>query len=323
MSHILTTTGAIFVLIAVGFVAVRRAVLTGDHIELLGHLVLRFALPALIFQAVAGQRPADVLIAGYMGGYLAGTLALLGLALAWSRLVLRQPLVAGVFNGFGMSFANSGFIGYPLLLMVMPAVASTVLALNMLVENLVLIPLALALAEYANGGAVRGWRLAGMILHRLARNPIMIAAVCGLALALLGIGVPAVLARPIELTAAASAPLSLLFIGGTLARTPIGALGGPVLVLAFGKLVLHPLFVGAGFWLALHLGLGLGGDDVVRGGILIAATPVMTIYPILAQRYGQHETAALAMFVMTILSFVTLNIALLAIDALLPGTGFS
>jgi predicted permease len=42
----------------------------------------------------------------------------------------------------------------------------------------------------------------------------------------------------------------------------------------------------------------------------MAATPAMSVYPILAQRYGDGQTAALSMLLMTLLSFVTLTVTL-------------
>ncbi len=46
-----------------------------------------------------------------------------------------------------MSASNSGFIGYPVAAMVLGSPAAMFLALNMLIENLLIIPLALTLAE--------------------------------------------------------------------------------------------------------------------------------------------------------------------------------
>ena len=70
-----------------------------------------------------------------------------------------------------MSCANSGFMGYPILLIAMPAVADSALALNMIVENLVMIPLILVLAERGRSG---GTGLFGP-LRRAATNPIVLA----------------------------------------------------------------------------------------------------------------------------------------------------
>jgi hypothetical protein len=49
----------------------------------------------------------------------------------------------------------------------------------------------------------------------------------------------------------------------------------------------------------------------------MAALPAMSVYPILAQRYGQQRIAALAMLVMTGLSFFSIS-AVLGLLKVLP-----
>jgi hypothetical protein len=39
--------------------------------------------------------------------------------------------MASIFQSMGMSCSNSGYVGYPILLVAMPAIASTALALHM------------------------------------------------------------------------------------------------------------------------------------------------------------------------------------------------
>jgi hypothetical protein len=52
---------------------------------------------------------------------------------------------------------------------------------------------------------------------------------------------------------------------------------------------------------------------LVPAGILMTAMPAMGIYPILAARYGEGRTAAVAMLAMTALSFVSVNALLLTL----------
>lgn len=77
-----------------------------------------------------------------------------------------------------------------------------------------------------------------------------------------------------------------------------------------GKLLLHPLLVGL-FLLAPPLvGWPPVKHDLVIAGVLMASVPAMGIYPILAQRYGVGQVAAVAMLAMTVLSFFTISAAL-------------
>lgn len=310
MLDILSITGVIFVLIGVGFVSVRTAVFSHDEMGTLGKFVVSFALPALIFRAVSSRPIGEIVNVGYLVAMLGGSVAVFALGYLWSRRVAGVSPLASTFRAMGMSCANSGFVGYPVLLMALPSVASTALALNMIVENLVMIPLVLAMAERARGGSVTGGRLAVKIAWRLARNPIVIALALGIAVSVSGLPMPVVIARPVDVLATASAALSLAVIGGTLAALPLRSMGGSVIPVVVGKLLLHPLAVALGLIAMSSFGSGVGDDRLAAAAVIMAAMPAMGIYPILAQRYGEERMAALAMFAMTTLSFFTISAAL-------------
>lgn len=310
MLEILSITGVIFVVMGAGFLSVRAGVFSPDDIKAMGKFVINLALPALILRAVSSRPLGEIANLGYLGAVLLGSLTVFTLGYLWLRRVSGETAAASTFGAMGMSCANTGFIGYPVLLMVLPEVASVALALNMIVENLVMIPLVLLMAEYARGGDIAGAKLLRQIAFRLLRNPIVIALLLGLAISISGIAVPDVIARPVDMFAAASAAVSLTVIGGTLASLRITAVSAPVMAVVAGKLVLHPLAIALGLGLMATVGLGVGTADLAAAAIIIAATPAMAIYPILAQRYGQEQDASLAMLLMTVLSFITISAVL-------------
>ena len=112
-----------------------------------------------------------------------------------------------------MACANSGFVGYPLLILALPAVAQTALALNMLVENLIIIPLILILAEYASSKKSRN--LLVIILRRLVSNPLVIAILISLLVILTDIEIPDFVTNIIYFIAQSGALVCLFVIGGT------------------------------------------------------------------------------------------------------------
>ena len=67
-----------------------------------------------------------------------------------------------------------------------------------------------------------------------------------------------------------------------------------------------------GLLLMAALGQRVSDPLLASAAVILAATPAMAIYPILAQRYGDDRNASLAMLVMTALSFLTIS-AMLAI----------
>lgn len=319
MLDVMSITGVVFLVIAVGYGAVRFALFSADDMRTFGKFVVNFALPALIFRAVSGQAVGEILNIGALGAYFAGSVAMFAGGYAWSRRVSELPPSAATFQAMGMSCSNSGYFGYPIVLMAIPSIASTTLALCMVVENLVMIPLVLIMAERAQGGAARGWALAGPIAGRLARNPIVIAMLVGLAVSLLGLRVPAIIAGPVNLLAQSSVALSLVVIGGTLSGLTFRILDLGWLPVVIGKLLIHPLVVALGLMAAAAAGFAVTDPRLAHAVILFAAMPTMGIYPILAQRYGQQNAAALVMLVMTGLSFFSISTVLWLLDAVPKG----
>lgn len=315
MFETFSITGTVFALIGLGYLAARLRMLGPEGVHALGAYVVNLALPALIFRVLTERDLSAIVSPGYLFGYAGGSLATLVFGYLWSRRAQRRSAAESTFRAMGMSCPNSGFIGYPILLMTMPALAGPVLALSMIAENLLLLPLVLALAESARAGRA-SLRAFAAILARLARNPILIAILAGLAASLSDVSVPAIAERTIGLLAGSSAAVSLVAIGSTLAVLPApGRSASGIATVVAGKLLLHPLAVGLAFLAAPAFGFSVT-PDLFRAGILIAAMPAMGIYPILAGQYGQGRTAAVAMFAMTVLSFVSVNALLAFVDRL-------
>ncbi len=306
MLDVLTVTGTIFIVIGVGYAAVTVGVFARSGLRVLGNYVVKFALPALIFKSVSARHIGDLLNAGYLGAYAFGTLTVLALGYAGSRFIARQTKIASTFAAMGMCCPNSGFVGYPILLMVVPAIATDALALSMLVENVILIPLLLTLAARASG-TQRGWALLTETFRRLMSSPVVLAILAGIAVSISGITLPEVVTTPIGLIASSSAAVSLLVVGGTVAGLSLRAIGARTVTVVVGKIFLLPAAVWVGLALMAALGVGVGSNDMALAAAIIAATPAMSIYPILAQQYGQEDDAALALLLQTIVSFFTIS----------------
>lgn len=311
MIDVLSITGVIFILIAVGYLIVRKGIFTSAEMRTLGKFVVNLALPALVFQAVSSRDLTEIANTAYIGALIIGSLAVYGLGYFSARRISKASPQAAVFQGMGMSCANSGFVGYPVLLMALPDVATTALALNMVVENVLMLPLILIMAEKAHSaGTASGTGLAKQIGRRLISNPILIGLILGIVVSLSGLHLPFLAKRPIELFAASSAALSLVAIGGTLASLSLSRINPSVLFVVIGKLVLHPLLVAAGLGIMAIFGFSVGDSRLGAAVIIMSTMPVMSIYPILAQRFGEEENATIALFGMTVVSFITITAAL-------------
>ncbi len=306
MDHVLSITGTIFLIISVGYICFATAVFDKGALAPLGQFVVVIALPALIFRTFSTQDLEDLANPGYLGGYLIGSLLMLCVGYILAGLASPENGVHRTFDAAGMACANSGLVGYPILLLAMPAIAPTALGMNMLTENLIIIPLVIILADITSGRA-SGLPARGAILVRLLKNPLILAMLASLFLVLTGLTLPEPMSRAIDILASSSVAISLFVIGGMIAGVSIKKIGTRVLMIVAGKLIGHPFAVGLGLYVMSLVGFGLDDPALRKAAIIMAATPAMSIYPLLAQRYGDAETAATAILLMTVLSFFTIS----------------
>ncbi|WP_341795313.1 AEC family transporter, partial [Ectopseudomonas toyotomiensis] len=308
-------TAPIFILIGLGFLSARIALVNRDQVRGMGTFVIYFALPSLVFKALAERSLSEVLNGPYLAAYAMASLSLFGIGLLLARRWRGQGLSSSAILAMGMAVPNSGFVGYPIAVMVIGPTAALAMALGMLVENLLMIPLALAIAEAGRQDG-QGWTVVRETALRLLRNPLIIAIVLGLGMSLLELRLPVVPARVIDMLAAASAPVALFVIGATLNGMKIGGIAADLAQTSIGKLILHPLLMFAA------LSLVPGVDPMLMvAGVLFASAPMLSVFPILGQRFGLEERCAAALVGCTVLAFFSISalLALLRWQGLLPG----
>ena len=306
MFDILGITGPIYIAIFLGFASVRWGLFSAQDMRAFGKFVLNLALPAMLFNALAQRPVAEILSAGYTLAYLAGSLLVVAAGWYGYRHVARLPQADSAVRVMGMACSNSGFVGFPILLLTVPPVAGVALALNMLIENALIIPLVLALAE--RGPAGHWLQVLGQSFRRLVRNPLVIGLAAGLLVSVSGWAMPPPLARTINLFAMASGGLSLFVIGGALVGLPMRGMARQVAPVVAGKLLLFPLAVFLATQTLPLLGVPALDPSLQQAAILMAAMPMMGIYPILSMQYGLQGLAASALLVATVGSFFTLNL---------------
>ncbi|MBK9133528.1 MAG: AEC family transporter [Betaproteobacteria bacterium] len=303
MTDVLSITAPIYLLIGLGYVAGRARLFAAAELRVLGRFVLMFSMPALLFDAVSRRRLAEVLDPVYMTAYAVASVTLLLGGLAWARWRRGAPMSLAALQGLGMCSSNSGYVGYPVLQQLLGPAAGSVLALTVLVENLVVIPLGIALADAGGHGSVR--RALVQAFANLWRNPLVVAIVAGLVFALFGLELPGPVQRTVSILAAAAAPVALFVIGGTLVGLQLEGVRGDLVRVVLGKLVLHPLAVLGMLWLLPPLPAHLH-----LGAVVLAAMPMMGIYPVLAQKHHHERFCAAALLAATVASFFTLSAGL-------------
>ncbi len=308
MLDVLAITLPIFIVIAVGFFAARFGGMSSGDVRAIGAFVLRFALPALIFKALSQTPFAQIVNVPYLVIYTSCSLAVFAAMFFLARTLRPGETSAQAIQALGSSCSNSGFVGYPIAALVVGSSASLGLALNMATENVVIIPLALALAEVGRHQGGSALALAARLLGRLVLNPLIIAIALGLVASLIGVKLPSPLERAINMLAAASGAAALFAVGGGLVGLKVAGVLSDVARVVSGKLILLPLAVLA----AQHAAPSLD-PNLSKAMLIFASAPMLSIYPLLARQYDHEDVGAAALLVATALSFFTISALLAAL----------
>lgn len=295
----------VFLLIGVGWIMIRTGVIPRQGLSIIAAFALNVALPALIFQALATRPAAEVLNLPYLAAYGGASLVLFAAVFAFARLALGRGASFSAAWALGMSVSNTGFVGYPVTLLVLGSPAAVAMALNMMVENIVMLPLAIAIMEGAAGEDRRLGTVLRNTAARLVRQPILIAIVFGCIFSFGGIGLPMPLARAVDMLAGGAAAVALFYVGGMLVGLNVRGNVGNATGVVIGKLILHPILV----FLAVMLVPGIS-EEMRLAAVIYAAVPMISIYPLLAERYGHGAMATAALMTATLASFATLAIVL-------------
>jgi predicted permease len=304
--QILAVTGPIYLLIAAGYLAVRSKLFAAAELRTLGRFAFMFCITALLFDALSTRPIAQVLDVHYLLAYALGSLTLLFGGYAWARWRSGAGQALASLQGMGMSSSNSGYIGYPIVLQALGPVAGVALALTLLVESLVVMSLAMAMAD-AKPGQNRA-ALARAALRGMAGNPLVLAIAAGTVFSVMGWQLPEVAARAVKLLAGASAPVGLFVVGGSLVGLQLVGVRADLARVAVGKLLLHPLAVAGLLWLWPP-----ADPALVAPAVLLAAMPMLGIYTVLAQKHGEQGFCAAALLVTTVSSFFTVSALLWAL----------
>lgn len=301
MLAILAITTPIYLLIATGFVSLKTGYIAREVPKALGTFVLRICMPVMIAGAV--NRPgAAALNWHFMAVYGGASLLLLLSAIVVMHKLRGNGIAASAMYALGMANSNSGFMGYPIAALIIGDAAFDILAWSMIVENMLVIPLALAVADAGAYPEERFHRAFFKAIKGLYKNPIFVGLAIGLVVRFSGLPIPEVIQKVIGYISATAPVVALFVVGGTVANFPIRTISVETGMIALGKLMVHPALVLAGMWL-----FPMGDPVYMLGAALFASVPMLSVYPIFGQRYGIESITATTLVVTTTLSFFTVS----------------
>ena len=294
----------VFLLIALGWLAGRRNWISDGGVKDLSNLVFLLLIPSLLFRTMSSVR-FEQLDLRPIAAYFPAALLLLALSIAWRGFSRRSVVMAlaGTFSNMVMIGITLVELAYGKAGLVTLLTLVSVHALILLTVGSVVLELTVAREARQDGGrqvhlAQTAWSaVKGALIH-----PIPLPILCGLLYAQTGWGLPMVVDKPLQLLGSAFGPISLVLVGVTLAKTPLGHhLREAALIVASKNLVL-PVMVGLSAWAMGITGLPLT-VLVVAGALPIGANVFL-----FAQRYevAQDLTTA-SMGLSTVVALFTLS----------------
>jgi malonate transporter and related proteins len=295
----------VFGLVACGYLAGRFHIVTQASSHALNQFVYAFALPAMLFVAVYRGSLDEILSGYFLLAVIAATVgtALIGFFL--SHLQGATP-AENTMRALNASFANTGYLGIPLVTVAYGERAALPAALATVATNIVSFALAIVCLELFVNPQPGGVRRA---LTGVVRSPLIWPIALAVVAVSLEVKIPLPAERFATLLAAAAGPCALFAIGLFVSQLSIRAGAAASWQSTVLKLVLHPVLMAMlAFWI-------LPVDPFwAKIAVICAALPLGATAFVLAQRYrlleAETSTGAVISTAASVLT-VSLVIALL------------
>lgn len=300
MLQFFLASSPIFAVVALGFAAARLRLVAPQGFSAFAAYAFNLALPALMTSMLGRQPLGRAFEPRYVLALLAAGLAVFTAVALLTATLGRAGLAVAGSHAQAATGGNQAFLGVPLMLAVVGERATGPIAMVVLVEAGLLMPLGLACMGlgHPRAGASRG--LAPVLFRATLLNPIVLGVAVGAALGLTGLSLPAPVDRLLTFLGASAGPVALFALGGTLAAQRLGEGWRPVLGLVVAKLVVYPALA----WVLLRAA-GLG-PDWVAAGTLVAGLPTAAYAFVFAQRFeAAPARVSAAILVSTLLGVVT------------------
>ena len=276
----------VFIVIGFGYVMVWRGYFSESAVDGLMKFAQGFAIPCLLFMAIATLDLGQNFDLALLGSFYAGALAGFTVGLLGARFLFHRAWEDSVAIGFCGLFSNALLLGLP--------ITERAFGSNALEANYAIIAIhapfcygiGITAMEIARSRGSNARQIVGAVLGATFRNALIIGIILGFAVNLTGLPLPHVLTDALDLIIRAALPAALFGLGGVLYRyRPEGDLRTIFFIVAV-SLILHPVTV---WTLASVTELD---RDALRSAVLPSAmAPGINAY-LFANMYGKAKRVA-------------------------------
>lgn len=295
----------VFALILVGWLARKLKILGETALTELNRFVVYLALPALLFDIIANAMWADLAQPAFISAFSIGMMVVFFLTL-FVQLRRTRHLADAAIDALNAGYANTGFIGFPLVIVFLghEALAPTLIATILTVS--VLFGIGIIIIETGLQGEVKRRIIFTRVAKSLIKNPLLVSLAIAICIPLSGLTVPDSINVFLKLLGGAASPCALIALGLFLAGQSDKRTNNDnftVTLLVVLKLLIQPALT---WWFAtkvFHL-----SPLLVHTAVLLAALPTGTGPFMLAEFYRREaSTTSKCVLVSTVLSMFTLS----------------
>lgn len=301
MIDVILKISTIFVMIFIGYIAVKLKFVPSKAQEELVKLILNINIPCMLLCSITGNEISSdslmttVKMFGYSGIYF--IVAALGSILLTKLFRIKTENDIGVYQMIFTSI-NTGFIGFPVTKALFGDAALYFMVLHNIVLNICLYSIC---TLQLNGTGLKKGMLSKTMKSMI--NPCIISAVIGILLLFMGIHIPGYIDGIIAPIGDATIPLAMIIVGLQLAEGKIADCfkNKKLILFCIVVMLLRPLAV-------LCIVSMLPIEEVLKTVLVLGSAfpPVTTISALAANEGRNYKLAADATIITTLMAAITL-----------------
>ncbi len=286
MSALLDVIIPVFLIIGFGYCAVWTKLFSEETIDGLMKFTQNFAIPVLLFDAIAKVDLFNVLdLSLFLSFYLGATAGFL-IGFLGSRYIFGRPIEDSVAIGFCCLFSNTVMLGLPI---TERAYGTDALQYNFAIVSIhapFCYFLGITVMELVKSSEKSIKKNVFVILKAMFSNALVVGIVLGFIVNILGLSIADTIQASIDMITAVALPAALFGMGGILYQYRPEGDAGPILMVCAVSLIIHPLIV----WLT---GSKFNLNDAqMRSAVITAAmAPGINTY-VFANMYGRARRVA-------------------------------
>ena len=306
MSVILITVASVLLVIMTGYALSRFLMTDPSFWQGVSKLCYWVLFPIMLVKVLAGADFTGAWVGDLVMLLWGALLLMVVFSLLSGRILgLSGPSTSSILQG---NLRHNTFVGIAIMgdMLGVRGIELAALATGILVPTVNVLCVVIMMRLNASDMGKGEQTMKRLIVKELARNPLIIAVVLGIAINLSGLSIPALIAQTMDLLSRAALPMLLMAVGASMKFRAISSNWQALLSVLLGKGFLMP-----GFALAVGLLLALPAEVIMVAVVFTALPTAAAAYALAQQLKGDVSLMADIISVQTLVSMVTLTAWLL------------